>query len=65
VVVAEGDETGGAYKLSEDLKGDFSQYEMRVCILGHIQRGGAPTARDRVLASKTWLSGYTSANRWP
>lgn len=52
VVVAEGDETGGAYKLSEDLKGDFSQYEMRVCILGHIQRGGAPTARDRVLASR-------------
>lgn len=52
VVVAEGDETGGAYKLAEDLKGDFAKYEMRVCILGHIQRGGAPTARDRVLASR-------------
>ncbi len=52
VVVAEGDETGGAYKLSENLKDDFSRYEMRVCILGHIQRGGSPTARDRVLASR-------------
>lgn len=52
VVVAEGDETGGAIKLAERIKDDFSQYDMRVCILGHIQRGGAPTARDRVLASR-------------
>jgi len=52
VVVAEGDETGGAYKLAEQLKDDFGKYEMRVCILGHIQRGGQPTARDRVLASR-------------
>lgn len=52
VVVAEGDETGGALKLSDELKEDFSKYEMRVCILGHTQRGGNPTARDRVLASR-------------
>lgn len=52
VVVAEGDETGGAMKLSEQLSDDFSQYDMRVCILGHIQRGGSPTAHDRVLASR-------------
>lgn len=52
VVVAEGDETGGAIKLAENLKDDFSKYEMRVCILGHIQRGGSPSARDRVLASR-------------
>jgi 6-phosphofructokinase 1 len=52
VVVAEGDETGGAIKLAEKIKGDFSQYDMRVCILGHVQRGGAPTAHDRVLASR-------------
>src|SRR6056297_3642603 len=52
VVVAEGDETGGALKLSEKLRDDFSKYEMRVCILGHVQRGGGPTARDRVLASR-------------
>ncbi|MEX0778472.1 MAG: 6-phosphofructokinase [Balneolales bacterium] len=52
VVVAEGDETGGAIKLAEDLKDDFGKYEMRVGILGHMQRGGNPTARDRVLASR-------------
>lgn len=52
IVVAEGDETGGAIKLAEKIKDDFAQYDMRVCILGHIQRGGAPTARDRVLASR-------------
>lgn len=52
VVVAEGDQTGGAVNLAEKLKDDFSQYEMRVCILGHVQRGGSPTARDRVLASR-------------
>jgi 6-phosphofructokinase 1 len=52
VIVAEGDETGGAINLSDNLKEDFEKYEMRVCILGHIQRGGSPTARDRVLASR-------------
>lgn len=52
VVVAEGDETGGALKLADKLRKDFEQYEMRVCILGHVQRGGSPTARDRVLASR-------------
>ena len=52
IVVAEGDETGGAMKLAEQLRGDFKKYDMRVCILGHIQRGGSPTARDRVLASR-------------
>lgn len=66
IVVAEGDETGGAIKLAEKIKGDFEQYDMRVCILGHIQRGGTPTARDRVLASrlgaaavKVLLEGHT------
>jgi 6-phosphofructokinase 1 len=52
VVVAEGNQTGGAVNLAEKLKDDFSKFEMRVCILGHIQRGGSPTARDRVLASR-------------
>ncbi len=52
VIVAEGDETGGAVKLAENLKEDFEQYDMRVSVLGHIQRGGSPTAHDRVLASQ-------------
>jgi len=52
VIVAEGDETGGAIKLADNLKDDFEKYEMRVSVLGHIQRGGSPTSRDRVLASR-------------
>lgn len=56
VVVAEGDETGGALKLAENIKDDFAKYDLRVCILGHIQRGGAPSARDRVLASRLGAS---------
>ncbi|MGM0505771.1 MAG: 6-phosphofructokinase [Bacteroidota bacterium] len=54
VVVAEGDETGGALTLASQLRegNEMKEYEMRVCILGHIQRGGNPTARDRVLASR-------------
>lgn len=51
VVVAEGDETGGAEKVAESLK-NLYDIQSRVTILGHIQRGGSPTARDRVLASK-------------
>jgi 6-phosphofructokinase 1 len=54
VVVAEGEEMGGAVKIAETLQRDpaFAPIDLRVCILGHIQRGGAPTARDRVLASR-------------
>lgn len=52
VVVAEGDEWGGAYKVSENVKARFPGYDVRVCILGHIQRGGSPTCSDRLLASK-------------
>jgi 6-phosphofructokinase 1 len=52
VVVAEGNEAGGAFKISEKVKEKFPQYDMAVCVLGHIQRGGSPTCSDRVLASK-------------
>ncbi len=51
VVVAEGRETGGAIKVAEELR-RLSQIEYRVVILGHLQRGGNPTAKDRVLATK-------------
>jgi len=50
VVVAEGDRPGHALALAQEAK-DKLQIESRVCILGHVQRGGSPTARDRVLAS--------------
>ena len=54
VVVAEGDETGGATQIANVLRADaaFENIDLRVCILGHTQRGGAPSARDRVLASR-------------
>jgi 6-phosphofructokinase 1 len=54
VVVAEGDERGGARQIEKALLDDdaFSHIDIRVCILGHTQRGGSPTARDRVLASR-------------
>lgn len=52
VLVAENPETGGAMALAERVKQEFPQYEARVTILGHIQRGGSPTAIDRILASR-------------
>lgn len=52
VLVAESEITGGALKIAERVKQDYPQYEVRVSILGHLQRGGSPTAQDRVLASR-------------
>ncbi len=52
VLVAESEITGGAMGLSERVKREFPQYDVRVTILGHIQRGGSPTAADRILASR-------------
>lgn len=52
IVVAEGDEFGGANKLAEFVKEKLPQIETRVSILGHIQRGGAPTCIDRFIASR-------------
>ena len=52
VVVAEGDEAGGAYKIVEKLKAQIPDFDSRVTILGHVQRGGTPTALDRVIASR-------------
>jgi 6-phosphofructokinase 1 len=56
VIVAEGDETGGAYKIAEAVKGEISDYDTRVTILGHLQRGGSPTCYDRILATKLGVS---------
>jgi 6-phosphofructokinase 1 len=51
IIVAEGEDEGGAFSLAEKVKGVVG-YDYRVCVLGHIQRGGTPTARDRLLASR-------------
>jgi len=51
-IVAEGDDAGGAFEIAEKVKDDFKDYDVRVTVLGHIQRGGSPTAFDRVMASR-------------
>lgn len=56
VVVAEGDEVGGAYKIAERVKDKFQNYDMAVSVLGYIQRGGSPSCADRVLASKLGIA---------
>jgi 6-phosphofructokinase 1 len=52
IVVAEGDEYGGAQNVANILKEHLPKAEARVCILGHIQRGGAPSCLDRLIASR-------------
>ena len=52
VLVAESPSTGGAMHLAERVKNEYPQYDVRVTILGHLQRGGSPTANDRILASR-------------
>ena len=52
VIVAEDPATGGAISLAERIKREFPEYDARVTILGHLQRGGSPTAQDRILASR-------------
>jgi 6-phosphofructokinase 1 len=52
VLVAENPETGGALGLARRIKEEFPEYDARVTILGHLQRGGSPTAADRILASR-------------
>lgn len=51
IIVAEGDDEGGAYAVAKKVKELDNSYSTRVTVLGHIQRGGSPTANDRVLAS--------------
>lgn len=52
IVVAEGDDFGGADKVQAVLKEKLPNAEIRVCILGHIQRGGSPSCLDRLIASR-------------
>jgi 6-phosphofructokinase 1 len=57
IIVAEGDEFGGAYKVAELVKKENPEADIRVSILGHIQRGGNPTCMERVNAS---IVGYNA-----
>ena len=56
VVVSEGNTYGPAYKIAEDLTSVYDDYETKVTILGHVQRGGSPTAFDRVLSSQLGMA---------
>ena len=51
VIVAEGDKSGGAYTIADKISKKHPEYDVRVTVLGHIQRGGSPSAFDRVMAS--------------
>jgi 6-phosphofructokinase 1 len=59
IIVAEGDEEGDAQEIARKVKVRLPDYETRVTILGHVQRGGSPTSNDRVLAS---ILGYEAVN---
>jgi 6-phosphofructokinase len=51
VIVAEGDKSGGAYTIAKEIGKEHPEYDIRVSVLGHMQRGGSPSAFDRVTAS--------------
>ena len=66
VVVAEGDEAGGAMKLAQRVKERCPQFDIRVSVLGHLQRGGSPTVADRVLSSRLGVGAveHLREGRW-
>lgn len=56
VIVSEGDQLGNAYEIADAVKGKIPYDDIRVTVLGHIQRGGSPTCMDRVLASRLGIA---------
>ncbi|RBP32899.1 6-phosphofructokinase [Oceanihabitans sediminis] len=61
VVVAEGDKTGkNVFELKDYVEANMTEYEVRVSVLGHMQRGGAPSCFDRVLASRMGVKAVES-----
>ncbi len=62
VLVAESPITGGAMGLAERVKNEYPSYDVRVSILGHLQRGGSPTAADRILASRLGAAAIDAIN---
>lgn len=59
VIVAEGDKHGGAYDIAKMVQKEVKFYDVKVTILGHLQRGGSPSAFDRILGSRL---GYAAVN---
>tara|TARA_B100000768_G_scaffold180813_1_gene201769 strand:+ start:6540 stop:7520 length:981 start_codon:yes stop_codon:yes gene_type:complete len=61
VVVAEGDKTGkNVFELAKRVEDKFPDYEIKVSVLGHMQRGGSPTCFDRVLATRMGVQAVES-----
>ena len=61
VVVAEGDKSGrNVYQLAEYVEENLPEYDVRVSVLGHMQRGGSPSCFDRVLASRLGVKAVES-----
>ncbi|HIE15906.1 MAG TPA: 6-phosphofructokinase [Bacteroidales bacterium] len=52
VLIAEGDDSGGAIVVANNIRREFPDFNIRISILGHVQRGGSPSAFDRVIASE-------------
>lgn len=61
VVIAEGDKTGkNVFELKDYVEANFPEYDVKVSVLGHLQRGGAPSCFDRVLASRLGVKAVES-----
>ena len=60
VIVAEGENNGGAYEIANKVKAISDKYDIRITVLGHLQRGGSPTCADRVLASRLGVQAIES-----
>jgi 6-phosphofructokinase 1 len=59
VIVAEGDKNGGVYDIAKAVQKEVKNYDIKVTILGHLQRGGSPSSFDRILGSRL---GYAAVN---
>ncbi|RYZ94313.1 MAG: 6-phosphofructokinase [Sphingobacteriaceae bacterium] len=59
VIVAEGDKHGGVYDIAKAVEKEVKNYDIKVTILGHLQRGGSPSSFDRILGSRL---GYAAVN---
>src|ERR1700743_2786573 len=59
VIVAEGDKNGGAYDIAKKVQKEIKNYDIKVTILGHLQRGGSPSAFDWGLGRRL---GYAAVN---
>ncbi|MDH3650690.1 MAG: 6-phosphofructokinase, partial [Saprospiraceae bacterium] len=52
IIVAEGNENGSVHDVAKIVSKKFTEYETKVAVIGHLQRGGSPSAQDRILASR-------------